>query len=142
VNYENTIKGIKRWFEVAVPNPDEKNKAVQLACHFEEVGEMLAELGLGEEAIMLDEIADDIKSSGKFNFEGVDRKELLDALCDQIVTAIGTAHMLSMDIIGALGAVDASNWSKFDENRMPIFDANGKIKKGPNYVKVDLNPFV
>jgi predicted HAD superfamily Cof-like phosphohydrolase len=71
-----------------------------------------------------------------------DRKEFLDALCDQIVTATGSGAFLGMNMEGALSEVDQSNWSKFDENGNPIFDENGKISKSPAYRKPELEPFI
>ncbi|MEN9315462.1 MAG: Listonella phage phiHSIC [Pseudomonadota bacterium] len=139
---ENTIKGIKKWFEAAVPEPTDKNIAVQLGVHVEEVAEMLTALGFGYEAMVLDSLADSLKSPQPPSLDNVDRKELLDSLCDQIVTATGIAHMFRMEIVGALREVDASNWSKFDEDGRPIFNENGKIAKGPRYFKPDLNPFI
>ena len=35
-----TIPCIKQWFTLAVPNPTDKNRTVQLGCHYEEVAEM------------------------------------------------------------------------------------------------------
>ena len=43
---KNTVSEIKNWFQKAVPAPSDKNRAVQLGCHFEEVGEMLLAMGL------------------------------------------------------------------------------------------------
>jgi predicted HAD superfamily Cof-like phosphohydrolase len=71
----------------------------------------------------------------------IDRKALLDSLCDQIVTAVGVAHMFGMDISGALSEVNRSNWSKFVEGK-PVFNEHGKIAKGPNYTPPDLARFV
>ena len=70
------------------------------------------------------------------------RIELLDSLCDQIVTAVATAYMLGMDLHGALSEVCRSNESKFGEDGEPIFDQNRKIIKGPNYSKPKLDSFV
>jgi hypothetical protein len=58
-------------------------------------------------------------------------------LADQIVTAVGIASMLDMDIVGALQEVNRSNYSKFVNGRA-VFDENGKIKKGADYSKPDL----
>lgn len=66
---------------------------------------------------------------------------LLDALCDQVVTAVGVAHCARIDILGGLAEVDSSNWSKFVDGK-PVFDSNGKIAKGQNYRKADLRHFV
>ena len=68
--------------------------------------------------------------------------EILDSLCDQIVTAIGVGYMMGFDMVGALQEVNLSNWSKFDENGNPIFNENGKIVKGENYFKPDLAKFL
>jgi predicted HAD superfamily Cof-like phosphohydrolase len=72
--------------------------------------------------------------------QGVDRQELLDALCDQIVTAVGVAHMFGMDIESALNEVNASNWSKFVDGN-PVFNEHGKIAKGPGYFEPKIAEF-
>lgn len=45
--------------------------------------------------------------------------------------------MLGMDIQGSLTEVNRSNWSK-SGNGQPVFDDNGKIKKGKDYYPPDL----
>ena len=65
----------------------------------------------------------------------------LDALADGIVTATGMAHMAGMDIVGALGEVNRSNWSKFEDGK-PVFNENGKIAKGKDYSKPELKPYL
>ena len=74
-------------------------------------------------------------------FDNVDRVTLLDALCDQIVTAVGVAHMLGMDIEGALKEAASSNDSKFGEDGKPIFNEQSKIMKGPHYQSPDLTAY-
>lgn len=137
------ISTIKLWFERAVPNPTDKNRAVQLGVHFEEVAEMLVAIS-DSGFVVFDEMAGHAEFYKKFYDGGdlgddVDRKELLDALCDQIVTAIGVAHMFGLDIAGALSEVNRSNWSKFDAQGQPIFNENGKIAKGPRYTPPNLD---
>ena len=149
---KNTVAEIKNWFQKAVPAPSDKNRAVQLGCHFEEFGEMLLVMGLdGIDYSELAALASELKDSGKDAeslqllrdevFPMFDKTELLDALCDQIVTAIGVAHMFGMNIEGALTEVNRSNWSKF-VNEAPVFDENGKIAKGPDYTPPDLTEFL
>ena len=138
------ISDIKGWFELAVPTPNDKNRAVQIGVHFEEVAEMLEATNHWSPCLR-DDLAD-IANKFKKHHAGVgtnevDRTELLDALCDQIVTAVGVAHMFGMDIEGALVEVNRSNWSKFVDGK-PVFDANGKIAKPPSYSKPDLTLFV
>lgn len=149
----DTAGEIKDWFQKAVPEPNEKNKAVQLGVHFEEIAEMMVQLSSGSPAVQsqlveakqsLLNLAHTCKTLDpeylKINIE--DRKEFLDALCDQIVTAIGCGHMHQMAITTALHEISDSNNSKFDSEGNPIFDENGKIKKGPDYFPPNLEPFV
>ena len=140
-----TVSHIKRWFDLAVPAPSDKNRAVQLGVHFEEFDEMLAALnvpsGLREK---VQTWAHRLKTSVNIAPDSLtpeEKIELLDSLCDQIVTAVGVAHMFGMNIEGALAEVNASNWSKFVDGK-PVFNENGKIAKGPNYRKPDLARFV
>ena len=68
-----------------------------------------------------------------------DRKEFLDGITDQIVTATGCGHMAAMDVPEALNRVNTSNFSKFDSNGFPVFDENGKIAKNKDtYSKPNL----
>ena len=138
-----TISCIKQWFQLAVPEPTDKNRAVQIGCHFEEVREMLQALPTNHPCLRDDlaDIANDYKRRQEVSPEEPDRTELLDALCDQIVTAVGVAHMFGLDIEGALAEVNRSNWSKFVDGK-PTFDANGKIAKPATYSKPNLEQFV
>lgn len=136
---KNQLEVTKEWFEKAVPHPNKKHVCVQLGVHFEEISEMLQSLSLVKTAEVMSGLGDFYKTQA-LDLEGltIDRKELLDSLCDQIVTAIGVAHMFGLDITSAVAEVNRSNYSKFDSDGKPIFNANGKITKGPNYSKPDL----
>lgn len=140
-----TEVAIARWFQLAVPTPTDKNRAVQIGVHFEEVTEMLD--ALNAPAAVCDSLrtlSETLKTGMTVKLDALDeehRLELLDALCDQIVTAIGVAHMMRMNIVGALAEVNRSNYSKF-VNGLPVFNEHGKIAKGPGYSKPDLRPFV
>lgn len=137
------ITPILDWFRKAVPNPTATNVTTQLGCHFEEVDEMFESIGITPTNISV--VSDFLKNTdeGYSNkiITDIDRTALLDSLCDQIVTAVGVAYMLGLDIQGALNEVNASNWSKF-ENGEPVFQPNGKIAKGKNYFEPKLEPFV
>ncbi len=143
------IEKIINWFKAAKPNPTEKDKATQIGAHFEEVSEMMAALSCIREQV--EDVSQEFYSSDAIDkdIDGEVMKlpenweiDLLDSLCDQIVTAIGVGYMMGFDMIGALQEVNLSNWSKFDENGNPIFNENGKIVKGENYFKPDLAKFV
>lgn len=134
----NHINNTKSWFEAAVPNPTDKNRAVQIGCHFEEVCEMIGAVGAFTDD--LGDTANAFKKEYQVSSDEVDRKELLDALCDQIVTAVGVAHMFGMNIEGAMAEVNRSNFSKFVDGK-PVFNEHGKIMKGPNYTPPNLTGF-
>lgn len=145
------MKNTKQWFEAAVPNPTTKNLNIQVAVHLEEVAEMV-------EAMTVEGSSDGYKlwqqlhstlvqisnlmKQGQMQIATLDANAVLDGITDQQVTAIGIGHMLGMDTTGALAEVDRSNFSKFGKDGQPIFDENGKIKKGPHYVKPNLEPFL
>lgn len=138
-----------QWFQQAVPVPTASSKMAQLGCHFEEVAEMLDALGTGCEidiedlAAAFKTAAGDADGADEFmrEFEArIDMTALLDSLCDQIVTAVGVAHMMGFDLQGALAEVNRANWSKFVNGR-PVFDHNGKIMKGPHYLPPIIAPF-
>ena len=149
----DTVNSITEWFEKAIPSPKQKNIHVQLGVHFEEVSEMLQEMVVPrnhtEHEKMIQSVflgmaplADALKS-GKITLDltKIDRLKLLDSLCDQMVTAIGVAHMFNLNISSGLNEVDRSNWSKFVDGK-PIFNENGKIIKGENYTPPELDAFV
>lgn len=137
------ITKIKEWFEVAVPQPTEKNQAIQIGCNLEEVAEMLNVFNpmLGEYIDLYARSYKEWKTLDNIDWTDYKLIELLDALCDQIVTAIGVAHMFGFDIKNALAEVNKSNWSKF-ENGKPVFYKNGKIKKGKYYKEPELEMFI
>lgn len=137
---KDVTQSILDWFKEAKPNPTIRDIATQVGCHFEEVAEMLeATNNVNDET---KNFADFYKQGhGTDNVNYFNKQELLDSLCDQVVTAIGVAYMMGFDIIGALNEVNNSNWSKF-ENGKAIFDENGKIKKGANYFKPNLIKFI
>ena len=140
------IHSIKEWFKAAKPNPSTADACVQIGCHYEEVSEMSAVLNDDVEYALADTA---ILYKRKHNgYIGVlkelsadARVELLDALCDQIVTAVGVAYMLCMDIEGALAEVNRSNWSKF-KGGVPVFNKQGKIAKGAEYTPPELSDYI
>jgi hypothetical protein len=136
-----STEAIELWHKRARPEPTDKDFNVQLGCHFEEIQEMACTLE-GVDVIMIrlldefDSVTSRIASrlkEGLSAVEIIDRKEFLDGVADQVVTGIGAAYCAGMKAADACDRVNTSNWSKFDHNGQPIRDANGKIKKGPNY---------
>lgn len=141
------IHSIKEWFKAAKPNPSTTDACVQIGCHYEEVSEMSAVLNYDVE-YMLAATAEEYQMyySGYLGaaleeLSADARVELLDALCDQIVTAVGVAYMMGMDIEGALAEVNRSNWSKFKKG-VPVFNERGKIVKGAEYTPPELSDYI
>ena len=141
------IHSIKEWFKAAKPKPTVKDAGVQIGCHYEEVAEMADALWDGEVQESAENVANKYKDADDlFTFFLGDltecqRIQLLDALCDQIVTAIGVAYMMGMDIEGALAEVNRSNWSKF-KGGVPVFNEQGKIVKGAQYTPPELSKYI
>ncbi len=142
----DSIRSISDWHALARPEPDARAFSAQLGCHIEEFTEMLDALGSllpAHTDLELQQLAASLKS-GETTIDIPDdkeqRKELLDSLADQVVTAVGVAHCAGMDFVGALAEVNRSNWSKF-ENGAPVFLPGGKIGKGEFYTPPDLSDF-
>ena len=138
------------WFELAHADQGYQKRIVQLGVHFEEVGEMLAALKSGDfdTSVLLDEaqiametLAAHLKQNSKTLHISAERVLLLDSLCDQAVTAAGVAYDFGFKYPQALREVNRSNFSKF-VNGAPVFDENGKIKKGPDYTPPNLISYV
>lgn len=148
---ENVLQDTHNWFERAVPLPNQTNVHTQIGVHFEEVAEMLASIDLKVETYRrilrnaehyMRKLSQILKTEDFIlDLPDEKRQEFLDAICDQMVTAVGSAYMLGMDPVGALNEVNRSNWSKFKDG-FPLFDENKKILKGPSYSKPDLTPFI
>jgi hypothetical protein len=142
-----TLEAINTWHQRARPEPTLVHFGTQLGCHIEEFIEMLDSLSfhatdeqrqmMGVAHSVLGLVSRDLKS-GAMTVRVENRKELLDAMADQIVTAVGVGHCAQVDILEACKRVNDSNWTKYDDQGQPIFKEGGKIAKGPNYVEPDL----
>jgi predicted HAD superfamily Cof-like phosphohydrolase len=150
-----SIESIALWHKRARPAPADKDFNVQLGCHLEEIVEMIEALRFnhrngtgvqmpGKNSMLYQQVKDfaDGLKAGRITAEVANRKDLVDALADQIVTAVGVGHCASMNTAKAVEIVNTSNWSKFSPNGEPYFDQNGKVLKGPNYVPPALDSCV
>lgn len=140
-----SIASIAEWHTRARPSPTDDDLRVQIGCHLEEVVEMLhAIVGADSDSEsdrvaalrVLDALADRLKT-GRADLAIADRRALLDSIADQVVTAVGVAHCARMKPVEAVVEIDRSNWSKFVDG-LPLRDSHGKIAKGPNYTKPNL----
>ena len=71
-----------------------------------------------------------------------DLKEVADALTDILYVAYGAGHAFGINLDACFEEVQKSNMSKLGNDGKPIYNENGKVMKGPNYFKPDLNKFL
>lgn len=140
------IKDIENWFEKAKPEPTYDDVITQMACHFEEVDEMIDSTNIHPFTNHLYEIRRNCKQirDNNLSYDCIskgDNLELLDSLCDQIVTAVGVGKLMGFDMSGALQEVINSNNSKMVDGEF-IFDENGKIAKPDTFVEPKLEQFI
>lgn len=69
-----------------------------------------------------------------------DLVEIADALGDQLYILFGTIlkHGLQDKIVEVFEEIQRSNMSKLDKNGQPIYREDGKVMKGENYFKPDI----
>jgi len=118
----NSVKKFMETFGQEVKNkaefPDEKIQNLRVSLIEEELSEL-------KEAI-----------------KNKDIKEVADALTDILYVTYGARHAFGVDLDQCFDEVQRSNMSKLDENGKPIFNEHGKVLKGPNYFKPNLEKFV
>ena len=71
-----------------------------------------------------------------------DLKETIDALTDILYVTYGAGHAFGVNLDKCFEEVQNSNMSKLGEDGKPIYNENGKVMKGPNYFKPNLNQFL
>ncbi len=77
--------------------------------------------------------------------EAMNKKDLVevaDALTDILYVTYGAGHAFGINLDHCFEEVQNSNMSKLDNNGKPIYNDKGKVMKGPNYFKPDLNKFI
>ncbi|MDW5290511.1 nucleoside triphosphate pyrophosphohydrolase family protein [Formosa sp. PL04] len=84
-----------------------------------------------------------MKEENEEYLEAVNNKDLVeiaDALGDMLYILCGTIieHGLQHKIEDVFNEIQRSNMSKLDNDGEPIYRADGKVIKGPNYSKPDL----
>ena len=82
----------------------------------------------------LDELRDAIQKK--------DIKEVADALTDILYVTYGAGHAFGINLDKCFEEVQNSNMSKLGKDGKPIYNEKGKVMKGPNYFKPDLEKFV
>ena len=78
----------------------------------------------------------------KIAIKNKDLLEVADALTDILYVTYGAGHAFGIDLDKCFEEVQNSNMSKLDENGKHIYNEAGKVMKGPNYFKPNLNKFI
>lgn len=148
-----SLKSITDWFNTAKPNPVEKDLPTQLGAYVEEVCETISALKgytndsdltstLFQAELILTELKDKLYTIEKLDKPTDETKvALLDGLADVAVTITGSAYFAGFQWDKALTEVNQSNFSKFEGGKA-IKNDDGKIMKGKNYRKPNLEPFI
>ena len=71
-----------------------------------------------------------------------DIKEVADALTDILYVTYGTGHAFGINLDKCFQEVQNSNMSKLGADGKPIYNEYGKVMKGPNYFKPNLNKLI
>ena len=71
-----------------------------------------------------------------------DIKEVADALTDILYVTYGAGHAFGINLDKCFEEVQNSNMSKLGSDGKPIYNESGKVMKGPDYFKPNLNKFV
>jgi predicted HAD superfamily Cof-like phosphohydrolase len=71
-----------------------------------------------------------------------DIKEVADALTDILYVTYGAGHAFGINLDKCFEEVQSSNMSKLGKDGKPIYNDQGKVMKGPNYFKPNLNKFL
>ena len=87
---------------------------------------------------LIDEELDELKLAIK----NKDIQEVADALTDILYVTYGAGHAFGIDLDKCFEEVQNSNMSKLGKDGKPIYDNNGKVMKGPNYFKPNLQKFI
>ena len=78
----------------------------------------------------------------KLAMKNNDLLEVADALTDILYVTYGAGHAFGINLDKCFNEVQNSNMSKLDDSGKPIYNDSGKVMKGPNYFKPNLNKFI
>ena len=69
-------------------------------------------------------------------------KEIADALTDILYVTYGAGYAYGINLDKCFKEVQRANMSKLGNDGKPIYNENGKVMKGPNYLEPKLKQFV
>ena len=87
---------------------------------------------------LIEEELEELKEAIRNN----DIKEVADALTDILYVTYGAGHAFGINLDKCFEEVQNSNMSKLGDDGKPIYNEFGKVMKGPNYFKPNLEKFI
>ena len=87
---------------------------------------------------LIKEELDELKEAMNNN----DIKEVADALTDILYVTYGAGHAFGINLDKCFEEVQNSNMSKLGSDGKPIYNDKGKVMKGPNYFKPNLEKYL
>ena len=87
---------------------------------------------------LIKEELDELKEA----MDNKDIKEVADALTDILYVTYGAGHAFGINLDKCFEEVQNSNMSKLGSDGKPIYNDNGKVMKGPNYFKPNLEKLI
>jgi len=78
----------------------------------------------------------------KVAMDNKDIKEVADALTDILYVTYGAGHAFGINLDRCFEEVQNSNMSKLGSDGKPIYNDKGKVMKGPNYFKPNLEKYL
>ena len=87
---------------------------------------------------LIDEELEELKKA----IQDKDILEVADALTDILYVTYGAGHAFGINLDECFNEVQESNMSKLGSDGKPIYNESGKVMKGPNYFRPNLNKFL
>ena len=92
--------------------------------------------------MIVEEFKEFLEAERLFNNSPALKADALKELADLVYVCYQYAANMGWDLDEALNRVHTSNMSKLDANGNPIYRADGKVLKGPNYTPPNLEDLV
>lgn len=128
------------------PTPDRLLLRTRLIL--EEFIEFLHSAGCKDPELLIDKLMDQktdpslvIEPGDEFTDE-VDMPGCAHELTDILVVTMGAGDSMGLKLSPCFDAIMDANMTKLDDNGKPIRRPDGKIEKGPNYVKPNISQII
>jgi hypothetical protein len=150
------VTALTDWFERTLPSPNYQDTHRQFSLLIEQQIALLVCLQeAGNTTHSRDEIGFSISVldflSRRFSahtagievdIKALDRISVIHALCQQLVSIVGIAHALELDLEGAVQELIKSNRSCLDQDGNPLFNLQRKLVPAPGFKVPDYTSYI